>query len=197
MSKKDDDAWRTLDAPQTNLPRQAAEAHPKFRTFVDALADLSPNQRRFVRKLPECHYVPAEAARQLQAAGMRGISSDTARRWMGLPEVKRAVEVYKELAGEFAGVDALSVMLRVSAWADYCAEIVPIFGKKGEMVGERRRDPANGLRALELLGRHTGALGKEDAQQTARLLPAFIVGINIAAPERPAIDVQVTEVRSD
>lgn len=190
--------WKTMPVPESALPRQTVEAHPKFRAFVDALAQLKPKQRAFVRALPAAHYVPAAAARDLKARGMRGVSADSAARWMSQPEVKRAVDIYRELAGEFAGIDALSVMLRVSAWADYCMELVPAYNRKGEVIGERRRDPANGLRALELLGKHTGALGRDDSAPAPRQLPAFIVGINIATPEpRPAIDVHVTEVRSD
>jgi hypothetical protein len=206
MSDIDHD-WLNIDSPPVKIDRAVVEASPQYQALVKAFAPLSPSQRDYVRSLPEAHYVPARVLKNLQARGMK-ISPRTVYRWQTDPAVKYAVACYRELASEFAGIDALSVMLRVSAWAEYCEELVPMTDNNGHPVLDadgkptlKKRDVANGLKALELLGRHTKAIGPESAGNTSnqRQLPAFVIGVNIqTAPTKPeAIDVQITEVPSE
>jgi len=165
-----DDWLDTCDYPVAKLPREVVESNPKYRALVQALAPLSPNQKSYVRALPAAHYIPAHALMNLQAAGMK-ISERTVYRWQSDPTVQQAVALYREVASNFAGIDALSVMLRVSAWADYCEELIPATDNNGNpvlMEGKpvlKKRDVVNGLKALELLGKHTNALGKDSAER--------------------------------
>jgi hypothetical protein len=188
------DDWLNTDSPVVKLDRAIVESNPRYLALVRAFEPLSPNQKSYVRALPAAHYVPAQALKALQAAGMK-ISERTVYRWQTDPAVKQAVALYRELASDFAGIDALSVMLRVSAWAAYCEELVPATDNNGNPLtvdGKpvlKKRDVANGLKALELLGKHTHALGKESETTTARQLPAFVVGINVQTPPGQAVTV--------
>ena len=188
--------WLDTVPAHDGVPRKELVANPRYQELVQAFACLTPAQRTFVRALPAAHYVPLQAVKALKAAGMK-ISDRTAYRWMSDSHVKRAIDVYRALAGEFAGVDALSVMLRVSDWARYCAEEVPELDSEGNQTGRtRRRDAANGLKALELLGKHTKALGA-DSGPVARQLPAFAVIVNAAQPASAGAVIDSTAIAKE
>lgn len=200
------DDWLSIDQPPVKLDRKSVESNPKYHALVQALAPLNPNQKDYVRALPAAHYVPAQALRNLQAAGMK-ISERSVYRWQTDPAVQQAVAKYRELASDFAGIDALSVMLRVSAWADYCFEEVELFSRDGKPLGRGKRDASNGLKALELLGKHTRAIGPESANTTINNhAPAQFVYQIISSKEgaetkriegsASVIDANVTEVTS-
>lgn len=203
MSSED---WLNIDHPVVALDRDVVESNPKYAALVKALTPLSPNQKSYVRALPAAHYVPAQALKNLQAAGMK-ISERSVYRWQSDPAVRQAVALYRELASDFAGIDALSVMLRVSAWAAYCEELIPATDNNGNPLlvdGKpvlKKRDVANGLKALELLGKHTHALGKDSEAPNAP--PPTGPGLNItfihnAAPQPvrigEVVDAEVIEV---
>jgi len=191
----------------SGVPRGIVEANPKFHALVAAFEKLDPDQQTFVQALPAAHYVAAQALRNLQAKGMQ-ISERTVYRWMSAPEVKRAIDAHRDLAGEFAGIDALSVMLRVSAWADYCFEEVDLFSRDGKPLGRGKRDAVNGLKALELLGKHTRAIGPESSNTTinnhapAQFVYQIISSKEGISPKQIAgsgavIDAEVTEVSKE
>jgi hypothetical protein len=189
----------------TGIPRNVVEANPKFQALVEAFEKLEPEQQAFVQALPAAHYVAAQAMRDLQARGVQ-LSERTVYRYMSSPAVKRAVDAHRDLAGDFAGIDALSVMLRVSAWADYCFEEVDLFSRDGKPLGRGKRDAVNGLKALELLGKHTRALGPESnttnitnnapAQFVYKIITCEGTEKQLAAAGT-VIDVEAKEVKSD
>jgi hypothetical protein len=205
----DDEAdWLSIDVPSVKVPKAVVENSPKYQALVAALVPLSPKQKSYVRALAAAHYVPAQALKKLQAAGME-ISERTIYRWQTDDKVKRAVALYREAASEFAGIDSLSVMLRVSAWADYCFEEVDLFSRDGKPLGRGKRDAVSGLKALELLGKHTGAIKPADNRSTTinNNAPAqFVYQIVSSKEGAPAeqiagsgavIDVEVKEVPKD
>jgi hypothetical protein len=199
--------WLNIDSPVVKLDRAVVESNPKYQALVKAFEPLSPSQKDYVRALPAAHYVPAHALKALQAAGMK-ISERTVYRWQTDPAVKQAVACYRELASDFAGIDALSVMLRVSAWADYCFEEVELFSRDGKPLGRGKRDAVNGLKALELLGKHTKAIGPDasgagvtiNAHGPAQFVYQIISSKEGAAPkqiEGNVVDAEVTEVKDN
>lgn len=186
--KKKDDWLAKMPAPsKTAIPREVLERNPRFNLLVEALADLTPKERKYVRLLPSANYIPKAVLRMMQAEGVK-VSEPSIYRWASDPLVQRAVEIQRQLAGEFSGIDALSVILRINEWAAYCAETIDVLDANGNKIGERRRDPANGLKALELLAKHTGALGKEEQAQV-REGPGLVIQINATPQQKPAIDV--------
>jgi hypothetical protein len=189
MSNLDD--WMNIDQlPVVGIPRDVVEANPKYQALVAAFEDLTPKQQEFVRAMPAASYVAATCLKHLQARGS-SVSERTVYRWLSDEKVKRAIDLHRELAANFAGIDALSVMLRVSEWCAYCEELIPTTDNNGNQIlvdGKpvlRKRDVVNGLKALELLGKHTHALGNDrDDAPIRRQLPAFIVGVQIQTPPR-------------
>jgi hypothetical protein len=191
----------------SGIPRNVVEANPKFQALVEAFEKLEPEQQAFVQALPAAHYVAAQAMRNLQAKGVQ-ISERTVYRYMSSPAVKRAIDAHRDLAGDFAGIDALSVMLRVSAWADYCFEEVDLFSRDGKPLGRGKRDAVNGLKALELLGKHTKAIGPDSSTTNitnnapAQFVYQIISSKEGISPKQIAgsgavIDAEVTEVSKD
>lgn len=186
--------WMNLDQlPAVGIPQDAVEANPKYQALQAAIAELNPQQQEFVYAMPVAHFVAAKALRNMKAAGS-DIGERTMERYATDPAVKRVIDMYREFAGSVAGIDALSVMLRVEAWADYCEELVPTTDNNGAVLLDkdgsprmRKRDIANGLKALELLGRHTKALGNdsETAATQARPGPGLSITFihNVAAPQ--------------
>jgi hypothetical protein len=171
MSEPD---WMNLDQlPTVGIPQDVVEANPKYQALVASFRALDKKQQEFVRAMPAAQYVAAKALVMLKARGST-ISERTIYRWLSDPKVKLAIDLHRELAGNFAGIDALSVMLRVVAWCDYCEEVVPVF-KDGVEIGTQKRDPSNGLKALELLGKHTHALGKVEESTQRREGPGLVV----------------------
>lgn len=199
--------WLNIDqlpVPAVGIPQDVIEANPAYQKLVKAYDALEPEQQEFVRALPAANHVARTALRNMQARGVQ-LSERTIYRWMTDPKVKFAIDLQRELASNFAGIDPLSTMLRVVAWADYCEELVPSTDNNGNPLlvdGKpvlKKRDVANGLKALELLGRHTKALGSDEAPRTQA--PAggglHITFVHNAAPQGArvgeVIDAQIIE----
>jgi hypothetical protein len=198
------DDWMSIDQlpmPAVGIPQDVIEETPEYRRAVKAFSALPKNQQEFVRAMPAAHYVAAKALANLKARGST-LSERTVYRWLADPKVKAAIDLQREVVGAFAGIDPLSVMLRVARWADYCEELVPAVDNNGGQIlinGEpvlKKRDVVNGLKALELLGKHTHALGPTaDDAPTRRQLPAFIVGVQIQ--NNPNADTTVKVVTNE
>jgi len=189
------------EEPRKNLPARL-EKSPKYPDLVRAMHALNWRQRKFVRLLPKANYVAAVALSMLPE-----VSRASVYRWVNSDKVKAAIALQMEVAGEIAGIDATRVVLQIADWAQYCREEVQLYSRDGKPLGVGRRDAANGLRALEMLAKHTGVIKPADNRSTVinNNAPAQFVYKIITcegtekqlAAASTVIDVEATEVKSD
>lgn len=172
MSTEPDFLNIDLPVPFEGIPQDVIEANPMYQKLVAAYDALEPEQQEYVRALPAADYVARTALRHLQERGVK-LSERTVYRWMTDEKVKLAVGLQRELASNFAGVDPVAVMLRVVRWLDYSEELVAVTDNNGAVIFDkdgqqrmRKRDPATAIKCLEMLGRHTKAIGGDEAPRT-------------------------------
>jgi len=177
MTDSTEEAWLDISPdklPAVQIPGEELKRNPQFRELQIAMVGLTAKQKLYVRALPGCHYIPSQALKYLQAQGVK-ISERSVYRFHTDPAVKAAVACYRQLAGQYVGIDPLAIMLRIEAWASYCEEETMRYSRDGKELGTGRRDPVNGLKALELLGKHVGALAPDESLRPAQAGPALVM----------------------
>lgn len=166
---------------------------PALRSDLDKSLDmLSKKQQRFLRAWAEHSFVANHAIAALENSGQWAPHRRTIARWKQNPDFVRAVDTWKALVLEMAGVDAASVVARVNDLALYNSEKITDEGKV------RMRDANASLAALRLLMPYVG-LADKGRNDDLPSVPSFQIIVNNSdrktaievdpdRPERAVID---------
>lgn len=122
--------------------------------MLQAVQNLEEPKRTFV-------LAHANGAPIGMAAKQAGISRLDAMDFLDDADVVTALRMCRDPASRAIGVGMQYQLTKAKEIIEYGMEQAPTFDKFGNPIGERMKDAFNGVKALELLAKITGTIGKE------------------------------------
>lgn len=119
---------------------------------LQAVKDLPPDKRAFV--LAFADYAPIGAA-----ARRAGVTRQEALEFLDDTDVQLALQMCRDPASRAIGVGLQWQLTKSKEIVDYGTELDIAYDKNGNEIGERMKDAFNAVKALELIGKLTGAIG--------------------------------------
>lgn len=158
-----------------------AGTNQKYVNVIHAARRLMPRQRKFIRAMVQSARSVRRALDLYNARTDAKLSFGQVMGWMRLPAYVEVLKAAQEYFLDLAGVDPKDQLLKAVKVFDEAMAPVPIL-HKGKHTGFFEQDRANAMRALEHVGRLTGATREAD---TARVT-VQIVNLSSRAEEKQA-----------
>lgn len=163
-----------------------AGTNPKYVKVIHAARRLMPKQRMFIRALIQTGRNVRTALNLYNARAVTKLSFGQVTSWMRTPEYLEVLRAAQEHFLDLAGIDPKDQLLKAVKVFDEAMTPAPIL-HKGKHTGYFEQDRANALRALEHVGRLTGATKEADTTRVT----VQIVNLSSREEEKPAEVAQV------
>lgn len=112
---------------------------------------LNPRQRIFVAE----YMVDFNATGAAIRAGYSPKTADRiGSRLLGYVDIQTELQASLKKQEERTQISADYVLTNIKAMFERCSQGIPVLDEEGNPTGEWRYDPANAIKALELLGKH-------------------------------------------
>lgn len=158
----------------------------KLIKYIHAARRLMPRQRVFIRALIQSGRNVRVALNLYNARAVTKLSFGQVMSWMRTPEYMDVLRAAQEHFLDLAGIDPKDQLFKAVKVFDEAMMPAPILFK-GKHTGFYEQDRANALRALEHVGRLTGATKEADTTRVT----VQIVNLSSRAEDKPA---EVAEV---
>jgi hypothetical protein len=156
----------------------------KYLKVIHAARRLMPRQRTFIRALIQSNRNVRLALNLYNARQHTKLSFGQVMSWMRTPEYMEVLNAAQEHFLDLAGIDPKAQLFRAVKVFDEAMTPAPIL-YKGSHTGFFEQDRANGLRALEHIGRLTGATKEADTTRVT----VQIVNLSSRAEDKPLEEV--------
>lgn len=158
-----------------------AGTDPKLVKYIHAARRLMPKQRMFIRALVQSGRNVRAALSLYNARAVTQLSFGQVMSWMRTPEYMEVLRAAQDHFLNLAGIDPKDQLLKAVKVFDEAMTPAPIL-HKGKHTGYFEQDRANALRALEHVGRLTGATKEADTTRVT----VQIVNLSSREEEKPA-----------
>lgn len=138
-----------------------AGTNPKYVKVIHAARQLMPRQRKFIRALIQSARNVRVALNLYNARTDAKLSFGQVMSWMRTPAYLEVLKAAQEHFLDLAGIDPKDQLFKAVKVFDEAMTPVPIL-HKGKHTGFFEQDRASALRALEHVGRLTGATKEAD-----------------------------------
>jgi hypothetical protein len=155
-------------------------ANPKHLKAIHAARRLMPRQRVFIRALIQSNRNVQLALKLYNGRSVTKLSFGQVMSWMRIPEYLEVLNAAQEHFLDLAGIDPKAQLFRAVKVFDEAMTPAPIL-YKGAHTGYFEQDRANGMRALEHIGRLTGATKEADTTRVT----VQIVNLSSRAEDQP------------
>lgn len=180
--------WLDIDPPQ--LPA-IVSSESKFGAMVEALKKCSPKQRQWISALQEACFDDVLARKALAAKGVK-ISRQRVQQWEIEPAFVTALRSAEEYVLAAAGVAQVGVIAQLQRAVRVNGATIKCRDDAGQDY-EKFVDAGQLNVALDRLAKRVRLYGEDD-KPAEKILPTFIVGVQIHTKDQPqAIDVKVIE----
>lgn len=163
-----------------------AGTDPKYVKVIHAARRLMPRQRKFIRALIQSARNVRVALNLYNARTDAKLSFGQVMSWQRLPEYMEVLKAAQEYFLDLAGIDPKDQLFKAVKVFDEAMTPAPIL-HKGVHTGYYEQDRANALRALEHVGRLTGATKEADTTRVT----VQIVNLSSREEEKPAAVAEV------
>jgi hypothetical protein len=159
-----------------------AGTNSKYVKVIHAARRLMPKQRVFIRAMIQSARNVRTALNLYNARNAAPLSFGQVMSWMRTPEYLEVLKAAQEHFLDLAGIDPKDQLFKAVKVFDEAMTPAPIL-HKGKHTGYFEQDRANALRALEHVGRLTGATKEADTTRVT----VQIVNLSSRAEDKPGV----------
>lgn len=159
-----------------------AGTNAKYIRVIHAARRLMPKQRVFIRALVQSARNVRTALNLYNARNVTPLSFGQVMSWMRTPAYLEVLKAAQEHFLDLAGIDPKDQLFKTVKVFDEAMTPVPILFK-GKPTGYYEQDRANAMRALEHVGRLTGATKEADTTRVT----VQIVNLSSRAEDKPEV----------